>query len=198
MLVTRDEIRQGLNSAIFGFRFYIKTQWQGKLSNGILLTEFLSSLSPAKSLTIVEYSCFFTETTQATMRHHEFILHAVLKVGKSAFVLRTASSPPFSKTDPSSFPPHFQQTALSPSPWKATQSNLHPQFQNCLQNDVTTGLHSLGSFCKTTTAYYYITLNICSKFKMKVHFFNLAASDGFYYTKTVFQSTYRFFCQIYC
>ena len=97
-LVTRDEIRQGLISAIlvFGFRFYIKTQWQGKLSNGILLTEFLTSLSPAKSLTIVVYSCFFTETTQAMMRHHEFILRAVLKVGinvqylydKMAFIMQ--------------------------------------------------------------------------------------------------------------
>ena len=53
--------------------------------------------------------------------------------------LLTESTPMFASvflTDTLLFPPRFQQTSDSPSLWKASLSNPHPLFSNCMQNDV--------------------------------------------------------------
>ena len=57
-------------------------------------------------------------------------------------------SPPFSRTNTFIFALLFQPTKHSPSLQKASRSNPHPLFSNCMWNDVMSMRHCLTSFRK--------------------------------------------------
>ena len=52
-------------------------------------------------------------------------------------------------------PQHFKPKGHSLSPRRASRRNPHPNFHNCMQNDVTKARHSLASSCKKLSVCYF-------------------------------------------